>query len=79
MAHAAGETAPLLFTAEATFKTSTNLGTFMNPPSVQIYSEVTSATTAVVNRGWGAALTLVVMILLPNLIARIVSRRSRLA
>jgi phosphate transport system permease protein len=79
IARASGETAPLLFTAGATYKTSTNLGGFMNSLPVQIYNDVTSPTTAVVNRAWGAALTLVVMILLLNLIARIVSRRSRLA
>jgi phosphate transport system permease protein len=79
IARAAGETAPLLFTAAATMKTNFNLGQFMNSLPVQIYSDVTSPTTAVVNRAWGAALTLVVMILLLNLIARLVSRRSRLA
>ena len=79
VARAAGETAPLLFTAAATLKTSFNLGGFMNSLPVQIYSDVTSPTTAVVNRAWGAALTLVVLILLLNLIARLVSRRSRLA
>jgi ABC-type phosphate transport system permease subunit len=35
-------------------------------------------TTAVVNRAWGAALTLVVMILLLNLMARLIARRSSL-
>ncbi len=79
IARAAGETAPLLFTAGATFKTNTNLGQFMNSLPVQIYNDVTSPTPAVVNRAWGAALTLVVMILILNLIARVVSRRSRLA
>jgi phosphate transport system permease protein len=79
VARAAGETAPLLFTAGATLKTSSNLGQFMNSLPVQIYSDVTSATTSVEHRAWGAALTLVVMILLLNLIARLVSRRSRLA
>jgi phosphate transport system permease protein len=79
IARAAGETAPLLFTAAATLKTNFNLGQFMNSLPVQIYSDVTSPTTAVVNRAWGAALTLVVMILLLNLIARLISRRSRLA
>jgi phosphate transport system permease protein len=78
IARAAGETAPLLFTAAATNKTGFNLGQFMNSLPVQIYKDVTSPTTAVVNRAWGAALTLVVMILLLNLIARLVSRRSRL-
>jgi phosphate transport system permease protein len=79
VARAAGETAPLLFTAAATLKTNFNLGGFMNSLPVQIYKDVTSPTTAVVNRAWGAALTLVVMILLLNLIARLISRRSRLA
>ena len=77
IARAAGETAPLLFTAGATNKTSTNLGQFMNSLPVQIYNDVTSPTTAVVDRAWGAALTLVAMILVLNLIARVVSRRSR--
>ena len=79
IARAAGETAPLLFTAGATLKTNFNLGQFTNSLPVQIYSDVTSPTTAVVNRAWGAALTLVTMILLLNLVARLVSRRSRLA
>ncbi len=79
IARAAGETAPLLFTAGATNKTNTNLGQFMNSLPVQIYNDVTSPTTAVVNRAWGAALTLVAMILVLNLIARFISRRSRLA
>jgi phosphate transport system permease protein len=79
IARAAGETAPLLFTAAATDRTNLNLSQFMNSLPVQIYKDVTSPTTAVVNRAWGAALTLVAMILLLNLIARLVSRRSRLA
>jgi len=79
IARAAGETAPLLFTAAATFKTSFSLNGFMNSLPVQIYNDVTSPTTAVVNRAWGAALALVSMILLLNLFARLVSRRSRLA
>jgi phosphate transport system permease protein len=79
VARAAGETAPLLFTAATTNKTTFNLGQFMNSLPVQIYSDVTSPTQSVVNRAWGAALTLVLLILLLNLCARLVSRRSRLA
>jgi phosphate transport system permease protein len=79
IARAAGETAPLLFTAAATLKTSFDLGGFMNSLPVQIYKDVTSPTAAVVSRAWGAALTLVVMILVLNLIARLISRRSRVA
>jgi phosphate transport system permease protein len=79
VARAAGETAPLLFTAAATLKTNFNLGQFMNSLPVQIYNDVTSPTTSVVERAWGAALTLVVMILILNLVARLISRRNRLA
>jgi phosphate transport system permease protein len=79
IARAAGETAPLLFTAATTRNTDFNLSHFMNSLPVQIYNDVTSPTTSVVNRAWGAALTLVVMILLLNLVARLISRRSRLA
>jgi phosphate transport system permease protein len=78
VARAAGETAPLLFTAGQTLQTNAGLGSFTNSLPVQIYSDVTSPTTAVVNRAWGAALTLVALILLLNVIARVISRRSRL-
>ncbi len=79
IARAAGETAPLLFTAGETLKTNFRLGGFMNALPVQIYYDVTSPTASVERRAWGAALTLVLMILVLNLIARLVSRRSRLA
>jgi len=79
VARAAGETAPLLFTAAYTLKTNFSLGQFMNSLPVQIYNDVTSPTNAVVERAWGAALTLVVMILILNLIARLIARRSPLA
>ncbi|MHB8531828.1 MAG: phosphate ABC transporter permease PstA, partial [Solirubrobacteraceae bacterium] len=79
VARAAGETAPLLFTAAYTKETTFSLGAFMNSLPVQIYNDVTSPTTAVVNRAWGAALTLVTLILVLNLFARLIARRSRLA
>ena len=79
IARAAGETAPLLFTAAATMKVNFNLREPMNSLPVQIYNDVISPTSAVVERAWGAALTLVVMILLLNLLARVVARRSRIA
>jgi phosphate transport system permease protein len=79
IARAAGETAPLLFTVGYTLKTSASLGSFMNSLPLQIYNDVTSPTTSVVNRAWGAALALVLTIGLLNLIARLVARRSRIA
>ena len=77
VARAMGETAPLLFTAGATFVLSADLGQQMNNLPVQIYTDITSPRTAVVDRAWGAALTLVTIILILNVIARLVSRRSR--
>ena len=79
VARAAGETAPLLFTAAATHNTNFDLGQFMNSLPVQIYNDVTSPTPAVVERAWGAALALVTMVALLNLAARLVARRSHLA
>ena len=79
IARAAGETAPLLFTAAYTKATTSNLGAFMNTLPVQIYNDIISPTPRVEQRAWGAALTLVVLILLINLVARLFSRRSRLA
>ncbi len=79
VARAAGETAPLLFTAGATHVTTSNLGSFMNSLPVQIFNDVNSPTPRVVERAWGAALALVALILVLNLLARLISRRSRLA
>jgi phosphate transport system permease protein len=79
IARGLGETAPLLFTAGATFVTSTNLNQQMNSLPLQIYTDITNPRQAVIDRAWGAALTLVAIILILNLIARTVSRRSRMA
>ena len=54
VARAAGETAPLLFTAAYTHNTNFNLGQFMNSLPVQIYNDVTSPTTAVVEPRLGS-------------------------
>jgi phosphate transport system permease protein len=79
IARAAGETAPLLFTAFAVKATTFNLGAQMNSLPVQIFNDVRQAQDRLVQRAWGAALTLVLMILLLTLIARLIQRRSRLA
>ncbi len=79
IARAAGETAPLLFTAAAVNATTFDPGTRMNSLPVQIFSDVGQAQDRLVARAWGAALALVVMILILTLIARFVARRSRLA
>jgi phosphate transport system permease protein len=78
IARAAGETAPLLFTAAIVNGTTLNLGQRMNSLPAQIFNDVGQAQDRLVARAWGAALTLVALILLLTLIARFVSRRSRL-
>ena len=50
----------------------------MNALPLQIFSDVQQAQQRLVTRAWGAALTLVVLILLTTLIARVFSRRSRI-
>jgi phosphate transport system permease protein len=79
VARGAGETAPLLFTAFAVNGVSWNLGQQMNSMPIQIFNDVSQAQTNIVQRAWGAALTLVGMILVLTLIARLIQRRSRLA
>jgi len=79
IARAAGETAPLLFTAFAVNATTLNLGQQMNSLPIQIFNDVRQAQDRIVDRAWGAALTLVLMILVATLIARFISRRSRQA
>jgi phosphate transport system permease protein len=79
IARAAGETAPLLFTAFAVKATTLNLGEQMNSLPIQIFNDVRQAQDRLVTRAWGAALTLVLMILILTLLARLIQRRSRLA
>ena len=79
IARGAGETAPLLFTAFAVNATSWDLSQQMNSLPIQIFNDVRQAQTNIVARAWGAALTLVAMILILTLIARTIQRRSRLA
>jgi phosphate transport system permease protein len=79
IARGAGETAPLLFTAFGAQVATTNLGQQMNALPLQIFGDIQSPRNEVVTRAWGAALTLVLMILLLNIVARAASRRSRLA
>jgi phosphate transport system permease protein len=79
IARAAGETAPLLFTIGAAHVATGNLGQPMNSLPGQIFSDLGQNTNNFVSRAWGAALTLVALILILNLIARAASRRSRVA
>ena len=77
IARGAGETAPLLFTAFGAQVFTTSLSARMNSLPYQIFTDIQNPRPAIVTRAWGAALTLVAMILILNLIARAAQRRSR--
>jgi phosphate transport system permease protein len=79
VARGMGETAPLLFTTAGAFGLTFGLGQQMNALPIQIYNDIQSPRAQVIDRAWGAALTLVVLVLIFNLIARAFSRRSRMA
>jgi phosphate transport system permease protein len=76
VARGMGETAPLLFTVSAASVVTGNLDSEMNTLPVQIFNDITNPRSVVVARAWGAALTLVALVLILNLIARAISRRS---
>ena len=71
--------------AAAVHRTSTsrhercNLGERMNSLPLEIFNDVQSPNPAVVDRAWGAALTLVALVLIMTLIARFIASRSRLS
>jgi phosphate transport system permease protein len=79
VARAMGETAPLLFTVATATSLTFGLGQQMNTLPVQIYNDILSPRAVVVSQAWAAGLTLVVIVLILNLIARAISRRSRIA
>jgi phosphate transport system permease protein len=76
IARGMGETAPLLFTTAGAFALTANLGSQMNALPIQIFQDISSPRNVIVSRAWGAALTLVALILILNLTARAISRRS---
>jgi phosphate transport system permease protein len=79
IARAAGETAPLLFTAAVVNDTTFNVNDRMNSLPALIFQNVGQAQDRLVQMAWGAALTLVAMVLVLTLLARMIQRRSRLS
>jgi phosphate transport system permease protein len=76
IARAAGETAPLLFTVGLVYKS--NLSLFHGPNttlSLQIFSNAQVVGAAPQQRAWGAALTLIMLVLILTVLARVVSSR----
>jgi len=77
IARGMGETAPLLFTVSTAFGLTFNLNQQMNTMPFLIYNDITSPRAALQTIAWGAALTLVTIVLILNLLARFVASRSR--
>lgn len=76
VARAAGETAPLIVTAGITFSTNPNLFEGENTAlPAQIFRNASQPFAAAQDRAWGAALTLVVIVLAFTVIARAISAR----
>ena len=79
IARAAGETAPLLICDSLYNPTSTTFNLFHGVPSIPmlIYTSYDLPLASAVTRAWGAALVLIIFILLANIVARLVLARSR--
>jgi phosphate transport system permease protein len=76
VARAAGETAPLLFTVGLVSRTNTNLFKGQNTAlSLQIFSNANQPYAGAQGRAWGAALTLMVIVLVFSISARVVSSK----
>jgi phosphate transport system permease protein len=84
VARAAGETAPLLFTVGVVTETNTSLFNGPNTTlSLQIFQNAASPFPGAVDRAWGAALTLILIVFVFTLAARLVTtflgRRTAIA
>src|SRR5262245_4616306 len=75
VARAAGETAPIVVTAGVIFTTNWSLSGPNTALPAQIFRNANSVFPAAQQRAWGAALTLVTIVLVCTLIARLISRR----
>ncbi|OAA27021.1 phosphate ABC transporter membrane protein 2, PhoT family [Frankia sp. EI5c] len=77
VARVAGETAPLLLTVFGT--NSINFNPFSGEQSalpLYIYSQAGQPQQTAIDRAWAAALSLIIIIMLLNLVARLVARRA---
>jgi phosphate transport system permease protein len=77
VARAMGETAPLLLTALGNdLFVETNPGERMSALSLQIYNSATGGFVNAQDRAWAGALTLIAIVLLLTIMARLIARRS---
>jgi len=75
-----GETAPLLLTAFGFDAIRTN--PFNGPQSglpLYVFAQAGSSFDVAINRAWAGALTLIVIVLVLTIAARLLTRRNRLA
>jgi phosphate transport system permease protein len=75
VARAAGETAPLLFTIGVSRKFNPQLNAQNTALPIQIWNNAQEPVRAAQDRAWGAALTLIVLVFVLTVIARIVAAR----
>jgi phosphate transport system permease protein len=76
IARAAGETAPLLFTIGTVTESNRHLLKGTNTAlSAQIFVNARQPFDAAIDRAWGAALTLIVLVFVLTAVARLVARR----
>ena len=76
VARAAGETAPLLFTIGTVNAANPSLFDGTNTAlSAQIFGNAQQPFTSAIDRAWGAALTLILLVFLLTAIARLIARR----
>jgi phosphate transport system permease protein len=78
VARGAGETAPLLFATAFVAGTTFNLNSEVSALPLLIFQDYKQARPELVDVAWGAALTLVLLVLVLSLIARLIQRRSSL-
>jgi len=76
IARAAGETAPVVVTAGVVFSTNWNLFEGSNTTlAAQIFRNASAPFQNAIDRAWGAALTLMAIVLIATLLARIIASR----
>lgn len=76
VARAAGETAPLLFTVGAAKNFNWSVFDGANTAlSTQIFFNATQPYQGAIDRAWGAALTLIVLVVLLTILARMITKR----
>jgi phosphate transport system permease protein len=75
VARAAGETAPLLFTIGLTYTRNAHLSGENTALSTQIFSNASTSFVAAQQRAWGAAFTLIALVLVLSVVARLVTNR----